>query len=704
MDEQGGGIPVSVEAVGERHWRLVWGGNALEVRLTGGSLAHVDGPATLYTRLGPAGGEAAGADAVFAFPDALRRVDADIRIGARRQVVAWDAIAAAPRADGITLTLTSGTSPLRAEVSYSIDPSGVLVRDTVLAHAGGGAAVEVSGAPSFALALPEPLTEAVVLAGEWGHETQVQRLRPGQAPIYLESRAGKTGFEYSPWLALQGEGATIVAELMWSGNWHLAARRGPGATYLSGGLPEMGFSHRLEPGGRLVLPRAAFVREAGGLDAATHRLHDFRRAQRPDATRDVPVQFNSWYPHPGEPDLRAMLDFVPVAKRLNCEVFVLDAGWYTTETEDPAENWWTRTGDWVVNRRLFPNGLEELSRACQAAGLGFGIWFEPEAVSPSSVVRREHPDWLHHVDGVPPAADKRAILNLGVPAAREFVRDRIFAILEATEAVWMKWDFNTDLRQGGWAAGYGGDTGADPLVAHYEGLYRLQDEIRAAFPALTLEMCAGGGGRFDGAIMAHAHTNWMSDQKQPLRNLAIHFGSQLAHPPVACNDWLIEWPPDSIAGHLSRGAAPDARGGLGFRLMIPMLGTLGISAPVGDWSEDEIALAGRYVDWYRRHVRARVNGADQYLLTEAPPLDGNGDWAAIWYADKDKGGGAGFFFRLTGAPSRRFALAGLDPNRQYRVGFLDGPSRNYSGAELADGLDIALDDAFTAAAILVELI
>ncbi|WP_407649065.1 hypothetical protein [Devosia algicola] len=26
--------------------------------------------------------------------------------------------------------------------------------------------------------------------------------------------------------------------------------------------------------------------------------------------------------------------------------------------------------------------------------------------------------------------------------------------------------------------------------------------------------------------MKHAHTNWMSDQKQSLRNLAIHFGSQ----------------------------------------------------------------------------------------------------------------------------------------------------------------------------------
>jgi alpha-galactosidase len=149
------------------------------------------------------------------------------------------------------------------------------------------------------------------------------------------------------------------------------------------------------------------------------------------------------------------------------------------------------------------------------------------------------------------------------------------------------------------------------LVAHYTGLYRLQDELRAAFPNLTLEMCSSGGGRFDGELLAHAHTNWMSDQKQPLRNLSIHFGSQLAHPPAACNDWLIEWPPNSIQDHMSRGATPDERGDLAFRLRVAMLGTFGISAPVITWSDDDVELAARHVRWYREHVRRRVKSADQ---------------------------------------------------------------------------------------------
>jgi alpha-galactosidase len=697
-------VEIAIEQVSDRHWRVVWLDNALDVMLRDGGGGQVDDPPTLYTRLAARTAELPPeADPVFAVADALRRVDADVRVGTRRTPVAWSRMAATAEDGTLRVSLHAATAPLRADLLFRVDGTGVLVRETKIVHTGGaGEPVLLSGVPSFALALPEAFDDAVFLSGEWGEETQVNAVPLRQTPIYLESRAGRTGFEYNPWLALQAPGVTVTAQLFWSGNWHLAGRQGPGATYLSGGLPEHGFSHELSPGETLDLPAVAIVRVAGGLDAATHRLHDYRRALGPDPARDVPVQFNSWYPHPGEPDLAAMLALVPLAARLGCEVFVLDAGWYTTEIEDPAENWWTRTGDWIVNERLFPAGLEELSDACQAAGLGFGIWFEPEAVSPSSVVRREHPEWVHHIDGKPPAAGRRGVLNLGVDAAREFVRDRMIAILRRTKAVWMKWDFNTDLRQGGWASGAADAAGRDPVVAHYAGLYRLQDELRAAFPDLTLEMCSSGGGRFDGELMAHAHTNWMSDQKQSLRNLSIHFGSQLAHPPVACNDWLIEWPLDSIEGHMSRGATPDARGDLAFRLRIPMLGTLGISAPVTLWSDAEIALAARHVAWYREHVRARTKCADQYLLTPQPPLDGRGDWAAIWYADKDRSGGVGFFFRLEGAADRSFGLAGLDPGRRYRLRFLDGPVLEATGAELAAGLQIALDAPFTSVAVVIE--
>jgi alpha-galactosidase len=107
-------------------------------------------------------------------------------------------------------------------------------------------------------------------------------------------------------------------------------------------------------------------------------------------------------------------------------------------------------------------------------------------------------------------------------------------------------------------------------------LYRLQDSIRRWFPDLILEMCASGGGRMDAELLSHAHVNWVSDQPGPLRKLAIHFGTQLAHPAVVCNDWLIEWPPGRIAGYDDDDSLNvDKRCDLPFRLRVAMLAALG---------------------------------------------------------------------------------------------------------------------------------
>src|SRR5690349_7458305 len=105
---------------------------------------------------------------------------------------------------------------------------------------------------------------------------------------------------------------------------------------------------------------------------------------------------------------------------------------------------------------------------------------------------------------------------------------------------------------------------------------------------MPLEVCSSGGGRFDGAIMSHAHTGWISDQTHPQMKLAIRFGSQLAHPATECNDWLAEWPPH--VGQADTQRAPH--GGLGdlaFRLHVAMLGSFGISAPVERWSREDAA-------------------------------------------------------------------------------------------------------------------
>lgn len=201
-------------------------------------------------------------------------------------------------------------------------------------------------------------------------------------------------------------------------------------------------------------------------------------------------------------------------------------------------------------------------------------------------------------------------------------------------------------------------------------------------------------------ILAHAHTNWMSDQTQALVTLAIHFGSHLAHPAVACNSWLVEWPPHDA---LHKRQWTDERGDLAFRTRVAMLGAFGVSAPVERWSPDEIALVREHVAWYKRRVQPLIQAGDEYQLTPPPPVDGNGDWAAIWYAAKEAGRGVLLAFRLAGTESTRtFPLPGLDPDARYLVTPFDGKPEHRLGRELAVGLTVAVDESYRSALIAVE--
>ena len=629
-----------------------------------------------------------------------------VLIGAGRRPVTWHvATSHQPDARTLRISLNAAECPLIASIVFQIDAAtGLLSHTTLLRHHGIGADVDITASVAGCYRVTEPISRVLYLAGEWARETQLRRGQ-GDQPLLLESRAGKTGFAFQPYVALRTDAATYLCEVFWSGNWSMRVAPDVNGVTLLGGFNDWRFRHRLGPTGSLALPTMLFGRLDGDLNVATHRLHDWRRARRPDPDRPIPVQFNSWYQYFGEPTSDAMLGLVPVAKRLGCEVFVVDAGWYRTDDGDAASEWEMRTGDWHTSRRRFPNGLREVSEACRMHEMRFGLWFEPEVIGPLSAVRREHPEWLHHIDGRAPAPDQRAVLNLGVPSARHHAFERVTRMLSAVGVDWMKWDFNADLGAGGWAPGLpDGLTDQDPLVAHYDGLYRMQDAIRRWFPDLLLEMCASGGGRMDGAILSHAHVNWISDQPGPLRKLAIHFGSQLAHPAVVCNDWLIEWPPGSIAGYdEDDSAGVDERGDLAFRLRVAMLGSFGISARADKWPEADFAVATEHVALYRDKLRPIIQFGDQYLLTRSPQADG-GDWAAIWYVAKDGRRGVLFAFRLEGADATRdFPLPGLLPRVHYRISRGAGESAATSEA-LAAGLTITLPDHYQSELCMVDAI
>jgi hypothetical protein len=190
-----------------------------------------------------------------------------------------------------------------------------------------------------------------------------------------------------------------------------------------------------------------------------------------------------------------------------------------------------------------------------------------------------------------------------------------------------------------------------------------------------------------------------------LRKLAIHFGTQLAHPAVVCNDWLIEWPPGRIAGYDDEDTVGlDERCDLPFRLRVAMLGSFGISASIDRWPEADLVVAAEHVVLYRSKLRLLIHHGDQYFLTPPPVMDGGDGWAAIWYAAKDRSGGVLLAFRLgSNDASHIFPLAGLTPEQSYRASLLSaGSVLDTAGEELGRGIEIIVPGSFQSELVLVE--
>jgi alpha-galactosidase len=182
-------------------------------------------------------------------------------------------------------------------------------------------------------------------------------------------------------------------------------------------------------------------------------------------------------------------------------VFTVDAGWYGTGTG----LWQQQVGDW--NEKLygaFYGRMSEFANQVRAAGLGFGLWIEPERYHPATPVVKEHPNWFLPGNGThiyPDLANRQVY---------EYVLNNLLRIVEFYNLVWMKIDFNLEL-----------GTPADGLHGYYLFWYSLLDELRARCPHAFIEGCASGGMRLDLHTLAHFDGHFLSDTVNPVDVLRI---------------------------------------------------------------------------------------------------------------------------------------------------------------------------------------
>lgn len=157
------------------------------------------------------------------------------------------------------------------------------------------------------------------------------------------------------------------------------------------GIHPEGFTWKLCSGECFEAPEVVMTYSSQGYGKMTRSFHELYRnhlIRSSYLNKDRPILINNWEATYFDFDENKLLEIAKQAAKLGIEMFVLDDGWFGKRNNDDSS-----LGDWNVNLEKIPGGLYQLSQALKSLGLKFGIWMEPEMISPDSELYRSHPDW-----------------------------------------------------------------------------------------------------------------------------------------------------------------------------------------------------------------------------------------------------------------------------------------------------------------------
>ncbi|HEX2955168.1 MAG TPA: alpha-galactosidase, partial [Bacillota bacterium] len=361
-------------------------------------------------------------------------------------------------------------------------------------------------------------------------------------------------------------------------------------------------------------------------------------------------------------DQEKIMAIARAARELGIELFVLDDGWFGQRDNDRSS-----LGDWVVNRTKLREGLSGLAKAINGLGMGFGLWVEPEMVSPDSDLYRSHPDWcLHLPERERIQTRSQLILDLSRLEVCEAIYTMIGEILKSAPITYVKWDMNRNMSDVGSAA-LPPERQRETAHRYMLGLYRLLERLTTEFPEVLFESCSGGGGRFDPGMLYYMPQTWTSDDTDAVERLKIQYGTSIVYPSVTMGAHV-----SAVPNHqLGRVTPLETRG------HAAMSGNFGYELDLTKLTASEGQSIREQVDVYQG-IRRLVQFGDFYrLLTPFA-----GDRAAWMFRAKDGSKAVVFYFHILAqpnAPDFRLKLEGLDSKADYRV---EGYERLFGGDEL----------------------
>ncbi|RED61720.1 alpha-galactosidase [Cohnella lupini] len=549
---------------------------------------------------------------------------------------------------------------LRVSLSYTVFAGhDAIARSVKLANAG-GTTLRLLRALSGSVDFRHDRFHMLQLSGTWARERDIFRRQIVPGIQSVESRRGSSSHQQNPFIALvapnadEDQGDAYGFSLVYSGSFVAQAEVDQfRTTRVSMGINPFDFEWRLEPGEEFQTPEMVMVYSAdglGGMSRIYHRLYRSRLCRGMHRDRTRPVLVNNWEATYFQFDADKIENIAKVGQDLGIELFVLDDGWFGYRDNDDSS-----LGDWKVDYRKLPGGLADLASRVNGLDMQFGLWFEPEMVSPDSDLYRAHPDWCLHVpERRRTEARKQLILDLSRADVCDYLIESVSSVLRSAPITYVKWDMNRNMTEIG-SALLQPERQRETAHRYMLGLYRVLESITSAFPEILFESCSGGGGRFDPGMLHYMPQTWTSDNSDAVSRLRIQYGTSLVYPISTMGAHVTAVPNHQVHRNTSLKTRGD----------VAMSGNFGYELDLTQMSDDEKEQVKVQVQQYKE-IRHMVQFGEFYRLRS--PFEGND--TAWMMVSADGSEAFAVYVRVMAEPNAPLdwlKFKGLEAGAQYRV-------------------------------------
>lgn len=509
----------------------------------------------------------------------------------------------------------------------------------------------------------------LTLDGAWARERAPHYTEIIGGTHLIDSKTGSSSGKHNPFVAVKNNrrGDYVAFNPVYSGNHKFEADVSPlGQARFLSGMNDYMLDYPVGAGESFYSPQTAVV-YAESLSEITARMHGFVNDNLIPARfkgKERPVLLNNWEATYFNFDRKKLESLADKAQEIGIELFVLDDGWFGKRDDDGSG-----LGDWFDNEKK-TGGLKGFSDYLHSKNMKFGLWVEPEMVSPDSDLYRRHPEYALAAPNCPPIERRRQLmLDLCKPAVTDYIIKVISDVLNKCKPDYVKWDCNRIITDASCTDGYGRF-----FYDYTKGVYKIIKTITESFPDVLFEGCSSGGNRFDLGILCYMPQIWCSDDTDARRRVSIQHGT------------LIAYPQGTMGSHVS--ASPNHQTGnrtpLKERFIIAAAGAFGYELDITRMTEEELSEIKKQIEFYKAHRRLLQFGKYECFENGNYNAYGvfDGDEAAITVVRKE---------RHVNGIKEKIRLGGFDPDGLYRVkayGFDD--EFNVSGGVLNSGdLDLA---------------